>query len=75
MENSRKVSKEQKKQIIAEAKETEILLDGYTAEFLVDGDEVHIYDTMNMIKISFPEFEHGLLVNDGNFTTKKRRKT
>lgn len=63
---------EQKRQIISLAKEYVITLNGYTAEFTANKDDVTIFDvdTFEMINISYQDFEKGLLTNNAKFKTK-----
>jgi hypothetical protein len=63
---------EQKRQIIELARETEILLDGYTAEFSADANAVIVFDptSFDQVVLTYGEFEHGLLVDNGKFKTK-----
>ena len=66
------VTKEQKRQLIELGKETEILLDDYTAEFSAGGDRVVIFDEkFNQISVSYAEFER-ILLKDGRFYSGKK---
>jgi hypothetical protein len=64
-------TREQKRQILELAKETEILLNLYPAEFTADDNHIIVFDaeTFDQVTLTYGEFERGLLVNNGKFKT------
>jgi hypothetical protein len=73
MGSNRTATDEQKRQIITVAKETEITLNGFPAEFTASNQTINVFDvdTFEMITLDYLDFERGLLVDNGKFKTKK----
>lgn len=62
------VTKEQRRQIVEEAKNTEITLNGYAADFSDGKDHVKVFDvqTFEEVIVSYAEFEKVILTT-GDF--------